>query len=433
MRLTFFVSMFAVLNAAFLAGIPASYKAELGDIGKKIGACKAAINSNSLDGKKEEIDGFEKALKALAAKAGVAETDSDIARQMSALADCRKELEKRLAKKTASAAAEAERAAQTAKAEETLRAEQAARDAKKAEYDAKIAGEQAAVDDLYKKTEALYLVYKDEVIAIDTFLRKVNDAKDEKEFFAMLSDGMKAIERAKEILPLFGDRKGLQELDKRNAEAKSVRFFSAIGFLPGIIEDIERKRLSGRSSLLYSVGHSLSALKSANDPRLANQFYEEIKETFAILDKLFPGDEEVAAEKKTIRAEAKEALAKVSQRIADARMAKDAYGGADGNELRETMKKIHSGRYPEETVLRVVITDEAWVQEARAEVNQDGKIVAGVYKFIGAEIATKDKGGCMVRVCRFRRTWTGTGDDFGPVELHSIGGGYRIFEENVLK
>ncbi|MEK6796993.1 MAG: hypothetical protein AABZ39_19620 [Spirochaetota bacterium] len=425
--------LLAAVLSALVMGIPAPFKKELTDIGKKISTCKMAVMSNKLEGKSDELDGFEKELKDLAAKAGVTESDSDIARQRGAVEECRKELAKRLAKKDASAAAEAARTAKSAEAAEAERSEQAKLDAKKAEHDAKSAGEQGSVDELFKKTETLFLFHKEEVIAIDTFLRKVNKTENEKEFLAMLADGMKAVQRAKEILPLFGDRKGLQELDRRNADAKECRFFSKIGFLPGIIEDIERKRLSGRDSLIFSAGHSLSALKSAGEPRLAGQFYDEINEIFGVLDRLYPGDEKVTSEKTRILAEAKEALEKVSQRIADARMPKDVYSGSDGAELRDTMKNIHLAKYPEDAVLRIVITAPSWIEEARAEIDPDGKIIGKVYRFIGAEVATKGKEGCTVCVYRFRRIWTGRGDEFGPVELHSIGGGYRIQEGNVTK
>lgn len=433
MRTPIISILLAIALTSLVMGIPAAFKKELTDIGKKISTCKMAVMSNKLEGKSDELDGYEKELKDLATKAGVTETDSDIARQLSAVAECRKELAKRLAKKDASAAAEAARNAKTAEAAEAERVEQAKRDSKQAEYDAKIAGERASVDELFKKTEALFLSHKEEVLTIDSFLRKINMTENEKEFLSMLADGMKAVARAKEILPLFGDRTGLQELDLRNADAKECRFFSKIGFLPGIIDDIERKRLNGRDSLIFSAGHSLSALKSAGEPRTAGKFYDEIKEVFGMLDSLYPGDEKVAAEKTRIRAEAKEALEKASQRIADARMPKDAYSGSDGAQLKETMKNAHLAMYPEEAALRIVITSPSWVEEARAEIDPNGKIIGKVYRLIGAEVATKGKDGCTVFVYRFRRIWTGKGEEFGPVELHSIGGSYRIQEENVNK
>jgi hypothetical protein len=114
-------------------------------------------------------------------------------------------------------------------------------------------------------------------------------------------------------------------------------------------------------------------------------------------------------------------------------MPKDIYGGGDGAALRKKMAALYAARYAGDKVLRVVVISEGWVERARAKVNNDGKIEAGVYRYCHAQIAVKQKSGCTVFPVCFRKTWSGKGKVFGPAELYSVGMSYPILEKNVNK
>ena len=69
--------------------------------------------------------------------------------------------------------------------------------------------------------------------------------------------------------------------------------------------------------------------------------------------------------------------------------------------------------------------------EEVAEIRDD-RIVAGVYRYIQTALAaTTGTDPATVYTLGFRRTWSGRGDDFGPPELHSIGGSYPILSVHV--
>ncbi len=114
-------------------------------------------------------------------------------------------------------------------------------------------------------------------------------------------------------------------------------------------------------------------------------------------------------------------------------MPKDKYSEGDIDALKAKMAQLYAAKYAGDKVERVVITSEDWIAQARAEVNNDGNIQAGFYKYIYTHIAVKKKSGHSVYLIGFRKTWTGTGEEFGPLQLHSIGDNYPILVENIKK
>ena len=129
---------------------------------------------------------------------------------------------------------------------------------------------------------------------------------------------------------------------------------------------------------------------------------------------------------------AEEHYAGLAESLADNRMPAEKYAGDDAAQLRAEMAVLYEAAYAGERVDRVILLSEQWREEASAEI-RDNRIVAGVYRYIQAALAvtTEDSETATVYTAGFRRTWTGIGDEFGPVELYSIGSSYPILPEHV--
>ncbi|HEY3415577.1 MAG TPA: hypothetical protein VGM23_01720 [Armatimonadota bacterium] len=114
------------------------------------------------------------------------------------------------------------------------------------------------------------------------------------------------------------------------------------------------------------------------------------------------------------------------------RLPADAYKGDTAAEFRTKMTAAYTKSFPKDTVLKLAITSDNWVEFAEAWSEGD-TIKAGVFRAVTAAVAVErpDKK-IWVYYVRFRRQWTGSGDTFGEVYLSGVlGTSYEMLKENI--
>ena len=126
------------------------------------------------------------------------------------------------------------------------------------------------------------------------------------------------------------------------------------------------------------------------------------------------------------------AMALYAAQVKSNRLPADAYRGEKGAELRAEMAKLYAKKYPKETVLKVVITSNNWVEYAEAWSEGD-VIKAGIFRSVEAVVAVeREDKRCWVYAVRFCRQWTGTGDTFTDTYLNSmLWRNYEMLKENI--
>jgi len=114
------------------------------------------------------------------------------------------------------------------------------------------------------------------------------------------------------------------------------------------------------------------------------------------------------------------------------RLPADAYKGEDGAGLRAQMQALYAKKYPKETVLKVVITDNNWAEYAQAWFEGD-VVKAGIFRSVDAMVAVeREDKRCWVFAVRFSRQWTGTGDTFSDTYLSGmLWKDYEMLKENI--
>jgi len=277
---------------------------------------------------------------------------------------------------------------------------------------------------------------KQNLVVSHDFLKKFVYENDTAEAIKMAEDAPLFIELAEKTLAALEAAipAPLSNYERKNPEAKEIRLGSKASFLKGTYIPKARKKAEGlRSDILQAIDSDVEWLGS----RYANLKHapaaiERVKAGFAALDKIAKGDAGVAAKKKTQIPKAMAAYKKLIAQAANNRMPQGKYNGADRASLEQTMAKLYEARYPGQKVARVVIESPAWSERARAEI-KDNRIVAGVYRYIHAYLAARKDASATVYSVVFSRTWTGKGDAFGPVEIHSYGESYPILPQNINK
>ncbi len=117
--------------------------------------------------------------------------------------------------------------------------------------------------------------------------------------------------------------------------------------------------------------------------------------------------------------------------VADNRFPPAAYQGRDAAELQPKLEAAYRKAYPNETLVKLHITGDNWVE--RAEAWSEGDVIkSGVFRTVGAAVAVKRADGrhWVFRVV-FGREWTGRGDEFGEPYLVRTTGNYEILPEQV--
>lgn len=226
----------------------------------------------------------------------------------------------------------------------------------------------------------------------------------------------------------------LSNYEKENPEAKEIRLASKASFLKNTYIPRVRENLEGlKSDILAAMESDAEWLASEYaNIKHAPAALERIKDNAETLKTIASEDADLLSRADAVLAEAEKSYAALSEKIAENRMPADKYEGDDAAQLKAEMAVLYEALFPGERVRQVVIVSEDWREEASAKM-KDGKIVAGVYRYIQAALAIareRDENAAVYTI-GFRRTWTGSGDDFGPVELYSIGSSYPILPENL--
>ncbi|MBL6929004.1 MAG: nucleoporin [Rhodospirillales bacterium] len=475
-RLTVLLAFVAALFVSTQAvAVPAEFKKELNEINKVIrNATTQVVYKKKYDGMSEELDRATQSLKDLAAKAGVSESDSDIKRALKRIADTRKKLNKALAKqgktpgavksksgfgapkkttKTPGAVASksgfgapkaSTKTPGAVKSKSGFGAPKAATKTPGAvtpkggsmkPKGAAPAQTAAAPAEDWSSQNAVFDKYKTRIVDLNGLVKKMARTEDEAEFLELAKSGIPMFEQSRKVIAAIHE--GIPEIrdfQEVNAEAQKINLRYLVSDLESnLIDRAEHRIKMAASGLLNEADSELYSMKGQKRPDFAANSMGRIKEKFAILDAIAPGDAKVAEEKARIMPEAEKRYQAAMANVAKTKMPKEKFDGDDADAIRADIAKLYSAKYADGKVKRVVITSESWKEQAVAEVNNNSEIVAGYYKYLYAQVAVKKAKGCLVYAMGFRKGWTGEGEDYGPLEIRSVGSNYPILEENIGK
>ena len=351
------------------------------------------------EGKREELAGYEARLKELDPDG----TNSDAQRVHKKIERARKQLAKHDAKI-----------------------------AKQEEYKKKKAAEKKATQAKLGDSLKVYKATRDRVFDMHALLDKIKKTENKDEFYELAAQSNKIFTQARalhtEVMKGIPD---LREFERNYDEAMKNGYRRKVEGIESLLDNgaVHRVQMT-RKELINKCHSDLASMKHYTKVTLAAADLGKIKKRFALLDQIAKGDPEVAKEKNQILPAAEKAYKKLLDKVANTKMSAEKYGGGDAAAIKNVMKKRYEAKYPDK-VLKVVITSEDWKKQAVAEVNNDDKIVANYYAYIYADMAVKKKNGCVVYPMGFRKAWTGKEDEFGSLEIRSIGVSYPILEKNV--
>lgn len=382
-----------ILSLPTLApALPPAAQAELQEPDAQLASVKKSVDfEKRYHGAPEELARLEARFKAIAAAAGVSEQDREIASRLATIGRLRDKATKALAEL-----------------------------AKKAEALAP----QIAV---FEATRA-------DLQGCHDLLESLARTEDRGEFLALAASAEQLFARGQELVATVAasiPRAEVLNFERDHQPASEFRLASILGAIPNLIEKGQQRVATIVPDTIQYVESDVSALGSMDNPAAVMVVAERVKGLFAAAEKARPGDKELLAAKKRLLPKVDAAVAKANKQLAKARLPADQYQGADGAALRATMATLYTARYPGETVKKVVLTSRDWSGQARAIVNNDGKIEAGYYKYLDAAIGVLAKGGAKVYTIGFRKTWQRGTDTYGPLELHSIGASYPILPKHL--
>jgi len=261
------------------------------------------------------------------------------------------------------------------------------------------------------------------------FLSQFNNTNDEKDVMDMansVSNVMKLAEST--ISDLKKNIADISEFEKSNSEAKEMHLKSKIGWLETAIEKAKDKFGGIKSSLLRSIVSDVEWLAMPEaTAQFASSTMDQITQKFALLDKLYPGDSDVDASRKTNLPKAKANYDKLMKQLAQNRMPASKYSGDNKAELEKKISAAYTKRYPGEVVKRVVIIDSGWKEKTELK-DDNTKAYWQTSDYIGVHIAILKNKSCNVFIMTFRKD-----KKTGEIEAHSVGTSYTVLVENINK
>ena len=466
----------ALLVSTQALAVPAAFKKELNDINKVIrNATTQVIYKKKYDGMTEELDRATHMLADLATKAGVTQTDSDIKRALKRIADTRKKLNKALAKQgrtpgavTSKSGFGAPKATTKTTGAVTSKSGFGAPKAttkttgavtSKSGFGAPKAATKtpgalspkggsmkptgakpaqtatATPGEDWSAQNAVFDQYKTRIVDLNALVKKIARTDDEAEFLELAKSGRILFDQSRQVIAAIHEGiPDTRDFTEANAEAKKINLRYLVSDLENnLIKRAEHRIKMAASGLVNEADSELFSLKEANRPNHAAVSMGRITEKFAILDAIAPDDPKVVAEKARILPEAEKLYQAALAKVGNARMPKENFDGSDAAAVKAAIAKLYAVKYPDGSVERVVITSDDWKAQAVAEVNNDNVIVAGYYKYLYADVAVKKAKGAVVYPMGFRKAWTGEGENYGPLEIRSVGVSYPILADKIGK
>ncbi len=233
-----------------------------------------------------------------------------------------------------------------------------------------------------------------------------------------------------EMEAVLPDNQSRNDFMEVNQAAKDMNLRSILGDIESQMEKAKGRVDAYVSGLLNEADSEVFSMEYYNRLDLAAKGLQLITNRVELAKKVKPDDEEIAAEAERILQDAQAAWEKANERFANARMDEDAYSGSDGQAIKEKLAELYSARY-DGTVAKVVITSEDWQERIVAEITNDDTISANAYLYLSAQIAVEEDGQYTVFPMTFRRSWTGEGNEFGPIEIRSVGVSFPMPAENL--
>ena len=426
----FFLPFFAIvffLGSAALAAVPKEFQPLLKEARGLITKCKSnVIYNNQAEGAAEQIAKAEALISELMSKAGITQADPDIARLNESIKEIKEKLDQLKAAKTPPSKIESP-------ALNPPPAEGGPSYWDKKNLKENEAKDKAAVE--IQEPLKIFNAYKDEMASLYEVMNRIRSTKDFDELLSLAGSSRGLFERANEVAAeMRAGIPSMEKIEEYSDEAKALHPATMLNKITGSLAESAKERLAAIiPDLLAYIQSDLDLLKTVSSPGAAYTVTGRIKERFSAAAGLDPDNGKLKEAQALIMQEVDKTLAALKKKIADVRMPADNYSGNDKEALKKALALAYEEKYRDGRVERVVITSGGWQEQLRAGIDNDGRISAGWYKYLYAAVAVNNTGACTVYETGFRRSWTGRGDAYGPLELHSIGGGFPILEENLAK
>jgi hypothetical protein len=264
------------------------------------------------------------------------------------------------------------------------------------------------------------------------YLKKFNSARGDKAF-EMAEHANLMIKLADQVIKNIesGIAKKLKEIkkfEKTNKGAKKFKLSLKFNFLRKNAKKAKEKMKGLKKKMLKSIKSDVDWLGSSNaNYKYATKTMDKLKMKFVVLDKVAPGDKDVAKAKKVQLKKAEKNFKKLMSKMAQNRMPKNKYKGGDENSVVAAIKKAYLANYKGSKIKRVVIISQKWVTKKEAWYDNQ-KIMVGTFKSIQAHVAVQKGKVCKVFSATFKKPAAG-----GVLKLASVGGNYPILTKNVNK
>lgn len=212
---------------------------------------------------------------------------------------------------------------------------------------------------------------------------------------------------------------------KVNADAKTFQLSLKMSGLKSSMESSKEKLVSFKQELIDKSKESAEWIGSEyGNLRHAPRVMNEIKESFEILEKCFPGDTEVDEQKKTVLPLAQQNYDKLLKNVANNKMATDKYAESDIDDLKKKISAAYNESYPDDKVLKVAIISENWVAKTEL-LFKDGKAYWETNNYINAQVATGNNESAKVWVLTFKK------DVNNKIGLYSVGTNFMMLTKNL--
>ncbi len=372
-------------------------------------AYTAIYGRDELEKGQSLLDEADIKLSELETNPGANTVPGDLERSRSRLAEYREELEKRQARidaQAAEAAAEQER----------------------------IAAEQAEEAERLSEAETVFLQWADSIEDLHELNKTIANYQRDEEVAEIMPRANRIFSQTEQLIQdmetVFPESEDIRTFMESNQRAQEMNLRALLGDMQSLLEQAQGRLDAYASGLLNQAESELVSMEYYDRLDLVAAAVQLIRRNTEIAKAVKPEDASLALDANEILREAENTYRTAQRRISEAEMAEDVYEGEDGDELRQEIATIYSDHYPDD-VVAVVVTSENWEERIVAESTNDNTITANSYMYISAQVAVRKSSGLFVFPLSLRRSWTGTGDEYGPIELRSIGVQFSLPEENL--
>ncbi|GAB6089199.1 hypothetical protein [Spirochaeta dissipatitropha] len=286
----------------------------------------------------------------------------------------------------------------------------------------------------FAEAESVFRKYQDSIPALDQVVRQIaqyRNADEVREIMPRWSAiKQESDQLIAELWPLLPDGNSRNAFARENQKAREMNLWAFMGGFESQLDRAEGRVAMYVSGLLNQAYVEADTILRYDRIDLAAASYERALQQSDTARMVLPDDQDIRNRAEEIKLKAERNFETARGRLGNARMARDMYEGSDRESIIRRIKELYEQQYSGE-VIKAVIISEAWDEQLVAETDNDGRITANYYLYLYAQAAVRRNGKYFVFPLGFRRSWTGRGTDYGPIELRSIGVSFPILPENL--